>query len=248
MRTKLLFAIALFAAQANAQAPLISDRPAKTLSAFTLQKKTFQFESGITGTRYLWDSRDYSQEIINERASFFTRYGLLQWLELEGGIDFKRDIINIGNERNLTSGLGSVDLGFKTIILQGKGIIPQIAFRAVFMQNFEDGLELGPMNADLTLAFSNHLTPYLVLGYQAGTYIAPHNNRTYYYSALLNGRLFDRINMYGEVYKEIEYNGLWLNTGLQFKASNNLQFDLSGGKLTSGKSIWSVGAGFTLRL
>jgi hypothetical protein len=68
---------------------------------------------------------------------------------------------------------------------------------------------------------------YLVVWYQAGTYIAPHNNRTYYYSALLNGRLFDRINMYGEAYKEIEYHGLWLNTGLQFKASNNLQFDLS---------------------
>jgi hypothetical protein len=123
-----ILSITVFYAHAQENTPdLITDRPDQTESASVVPLRSLQIETG-----FIFESDNALDRKLTtyDFNSTLLRYGLLERLELRLGLAFlsERSKNNDTGISETVKGLSPLYTGFKILVVEEKGCIPQIAF------------------------------------------------------------------------------------------------------------------------
>lgn len=233
---------------------MVTDRPDQTESSAVVPVKRFQVETG-----FVLESDLEGDTKTNEFAYNTTllRIGIFSNTELRLGFDYLG--IDIENETvdytYSAAGFGPVYAGFKSKLLDGKGMIPEIAFLGGLVMPFTSKAEFKPSYtaASLRFAFSHTLSERFSLGYNLGSeWDGESPIPEYYYSLALGIGFTDVIGAFVESFGTIPEKGKSENlvdAGFTFLLTDNFQLDISGGLGLNDEAIDKfIGFGLSIRV
>ncbi|MEP7164168.1 MAG: transporter [Ferruginibacter sp.] len=225
--------------------PIQTDRPDQTECPFTVPKKYFQAEAG------------FSYEKINKKLSsvllptFLFKYGISERTEL-------RLITEIEMQKYLTeknTGLNPVTIGFKTNLVQERGIIPMISFIGhLTLPHVASSKNTSIYYAPAFRFTMQHtLSSKISLGYNLGAEWDGFTPEPAFIYTLTTGfSLTEKIGSFIELYgfapqqSEADHRA---DAGITFLLNNNMLFDIAGGiGLNSHAASYFIGAGFSFRV
>ena len=138
--------------------------------------------------------------------------------------------------------LQPVSLGFKTSLLEEKGIFPKVSFI---------GKTITPA---FRFTFQNNLNPKTSLGYNLGMFWNEDLHETYLYTLALGKSISPKLNYFVEIYGFVSPNqtaDTRLNGGFTYLINDNFIFDTSSGiglSEISAKYFFSFGLSYRLKL
>ena len=232
---------------------LVTDRPDQTESAVVVPLKSLQIETG-----FLFEgdnTNSVRQNSFNFNSTLF-RYGLFDRMELRLGLAFLSVKDNVNTDSLKTSkGFAPLYTGFKILVIEERGLIPQIAFLGGMVLPFTAAKEFKANYAApvMRFAFSNTLSDDLSLGYNLGAeWYGDSAIPDYYYSVSLgysiNPKLGSFIESYGHIPGEGDAAHL-VDAGFTYLVRNNFQLDISGGLgLNKAATDGFLSFGFTYRI
>lgn len=223
----------VFFVQAQDTIPMATDRPDQTESAVVVPLKSLQIETG-----FLFEG-DNSNSERHDSYNFNTtlfRYGLFERMELRLGFAYLSVKDYAGTDSVQTSnGFAPLYTGFKILVFEEKGCIPQIAFLGGLVLPFTASKEFKANYAApvMRFAFSNTLSDKLSLGYNLGAeWYGDSAIPDYYYSVSLGYSISPKIGIFVEIFGFMPEEGNashLVDAGLTFLIRPNLQLDVSGG-------------------
>lgn len=231
----LLFITINFCIAQDQISELVTDRPDQTESSVVVPHKTLQLETGFVLESKESDEQKHKNYALN--TSLF-RYGLLENTELRLGFEYLKEdhLVKANDSSIIRNGFGPLYTGFKTYIVEEKGILPEIAFLGAMVLPFSANKDFKPEYpaANLRFAFSHTLTEKLSLGYNLGAeWDGESAIPAYFYSVALGIGLTDKLGFYVESYGLIPHDTdikeHLLDGGLTYLILPNFQLDLSGG-------------------
>jgi len=233
----LLGATALGAQEADDPGPLVTDRPDFTESALSVPAGRLQIEGGYTWSRQ-------GDETSHSIGELLLRLGLLRGFEARLGLNSFAIVERPGSD---VDGLEDISLGTKLDVVELFGW-PRTARLALIAATAvpSGSSEIGPTEwqPEATLAFSFNISERLGLGSNAGLRFPVDEEGRFTQGALsvaLGIGLSDSWGTYIEAYTLLPEGSrpdeLYLNAGVTFLTSDDLQLDARVGSAVAG-SIW----------
>jgi len=231
---------------------LITDRPDQTESSSVVPLKSLQIETG-----FIMESNETS-ELIQKSFNYNTtllRYGLLENFELRLGLAYlnDREQNKVTDIQTTMSGLSPLSAGFKLMISNEDGFIPEVALLGGLVLPFTAQSTYKPsyVAANMRFSISHTLSERLSIGYNLG---AEWDGETaipaYFYSVALGVSLSKKIGMFVESYGLLTNNSEHLaDAGFTYAILPNLQLDISGGIGLNDTALDNfISCGLSLRL
>jgi hypothetical protein len=227
------------------QQAIQTDRPDQTECPFTVPRRHFQIETGFGYEKANADEQNFLYPTI------LWKYGVNEKFELRLITELAA---NKTNDKNL-SGFNPVKIGFKTKLVDEKGIIPSISFIAhlslpfISSRNFRSGF-VAPL---FRFTLQHTLSEKVSLGYNIGAEwdgesVAP----TYIYTLTSGFAISRKMGAYFELYgfapqkDKAEHRA---DGGISFFPKPNLMIDFSGGfGITSNAPRYYGAIGFSARI
>jgi hypothetical protein len=201
--------------------PIQLDRPDQTECPFITPRKYIQVENGF--------NIEQSENGV-KNFSFPTslwKYGINDKLEI-------RLITELTTENKLT-GLKPITIGFKTSLLEEKGIIPKTSFIGHIKTSKlgTKAFQTSYIAPSFRFTMQHTLSKKVSLAYNLGAeWDGETPNQTYLYTLTTGYSLTEKIGCYAEIYgyfqKESKADHR-IDGGLTYLVSNNFMVDLSGG-------------------
>jgi hypothetical protein len=223
-----------------------TDRPDQTECPFITPQDYFQFENGV-----LYE-QDNKNSISIVAPITLTRYGINQFIEMRLITEY-----TITNENSNTySGINPIVIGFKTKILEEKGIIPTTSLIAQlgFPKIASPDYRLEKYFPEFRFSMQHTINEKQSLSYNLG---AEWNGETtkpaYIYTLTTGYSLTEKTGAYFELFGYIPRIGVpdhRCDLGFTYLFNTNHQFDVSGGfglSKTSPKYYFSLGYSFRFR-
>ena len=161
--------------KAQEQSPIQMDRPDQTETPYTVPKNYLQFESGFTYEKI------NSNENSFQLPTLLTKYGISDKTEL-------RLITELNYNQNSKQSRFSfqpVTIGFKTALIEEKGIVPKISFighLGLFSTNDNNQKRVIP---SFKFELENKLSENFTLGYNLGMEWDNNLNENYTYTVTI---------------------------------------------------------------
>ena len=229
----LLFVTALSAQQDIMQdsmmttiSPIETDRPDQTETASVVPKGYFQMENGFSIT-------DTEPGFIYTHPSTLVRVGVSEYFEVR----VQAEYINIQLDPNpKVDGLLPIQVGFKSKLLEQKGIIPKTSFighislPGLASKQFQETYFAPSMR----LAFLHNLNRFAV-SYNLGAEWDGETPRPdFTYTLSLGAGLIDALSIYAEIYGRVpqqleDDHELRTDAGFTYLISDDVLVDISGG-------------------
>src|SRR5262245_1961830 len=119
-------ALALSGLARAEEPPLITDRPDQTESAYTVPRGLFQIEGGYGYGRGTEDGQDLTFESFPEAL---LRFGVTDNFELRQGVPgLEVEATDATTGKSTERGLVDATLGFKMVVAEESGAVPQVGF------------------------------------------------------------------------------------------------------------------------
>ena len=233
---------------------LVTDRPDQTESSSVVPLKSLQIETG-----FIFESDNTRREKINTYNFNTTllRYGLFERFELRLGLAYLSEQsknIDSASEKKI-NGLSPLYTGFKVLIADENGCIPQIAFLGglIFPITAKEEFKAPYTAPVMRFAFSHTLSEKLSLGYNLGAeWYGENAIPDYYYSIALGIAVTNKLGAFIESFGLIPESGEpshLADAGFTYLVLPNLQLDFSGGLgLNKNASDGFIGFGVSYRI
>lgn len=240
--------------------PLITDRPDQTESAFTVPKGLFQIEGG-------WGYGEANDRATEVTAQAFPlallRIGLNTVFELRigvPGVEIERTDTATGSSD--TRGLVDATVGFKVVIAEERGALPQTAFLGTLViPSGDQELTRDGVDPSFRFVLSNTLSPRLSLSYNLGMVwlTEPSGNGTLETSSLFDWTVAlgisarDRLGVFVEAFGVAPIDAeigtaTAFDTGATYLLTPRLQLDVSASVgLSRAAADWTMGLGCSFR-
>lgn len=208
-----------------AQKPIETDRPDQTETANTVPPGAFQVESG-----FLHRHNDV-QDNEFELPETLWKLGLNSKMEL-------RLITTLSYQKisdTLLSGLEPLTVGVKVALWKQHGLLPQTSVIGHLQLSKIATKELQEeyLAPELLLLFQNKVTPFLETGYNMGvSWDGTSGKPEYTYTFSPDIKLSDTLSTFIETFGYLpqgHHANHWMDTGIKYLITNNIQIDLSGG-------------------
>jgi hypothetical protein len=262
--TYLLTAAALAtptAAFAQNPEPMVTDRPDQTESALVVPVRTVQIELGTLFTDADLGSEDTESIAI---LPALVRIGILPVLEARVGFaGWTRTSTSSGGASTSESGIGSVEVGLKVRVKEGRGMSPTVAvLGSALLPTGTAGIRAERVDPAVRVALSHALSDRVGLGYNLGVRLfspatdsgAITTETESIYTVAVGFGLTQTIGFFLEGFGAVPVSdgavsAHLLDGGFTFAPLNNLQFDVSGGFGYAGQADdWFVGLGVSFRV
>lgn len=241
---KKTFAALLFSNYLFSQETIQLDRPDQTESVFVVPKNYLQAETGFM-----------FEKINNTDKNFYLptilwKYGLNNKVELRLITEFSKTITN--SEKNYN--LQPITLGFKTALIEEKGIIPKISFIGGIEIGKNEILQRKIVIPEFRFTFQNTINEKTSLGYNLGMTWNEELLETYLYTFTLGKTITQKLNYFVEMYGFISPNQTAdqrINGGVTYLVNNDFMLDTSAGiglSKISPKYFLSMGISYRLKL
>jgi len=207
--------------------PIETDRPDQTETASLVPKGYFQMENGFS-------IEDTEPGFIYTHPSTLWKVGVTEFFEVRVITEY----INIQLDPNpKVDGLLPVRVGFKSRLLDQKGVVPKTSFighislPGVASKQFQQTY----FAPDLRLAFQHSISDRYTVGYNFGAEWDGETPRPdFIYTLSLSAGLFHGLSIYGELYGSMPQQSeddadLRLDGGFTYLVSNDVLVDISGG-------------------
>ena len=201
------------------------DRPDQTECPFITPEKYIQIENGLT-----FETFDQSQTSFYYPSTLW-KYGVNEKFELRLITEFVSEKRNI----NTTTGFLPITIGFKTSLVEERGIIPKISFIGHITTSKIGSKEFQAKYISPSFRFTmqHTLSESISLAYNLGAEWNGENAEYNYIYTLTTGfSLTDKIGCYTELYGFIPAYGKAdhrFDGGFTYLINNNLIADISGG-------------------
>ena len=206
-------------------APIQLDRPDQTECPFTVPKKYIQAEIGLA---YENAGRHISSILI---PTTLLKYGLTDRLEIRLITELEQ--IKEFSEKN--TGINPVKVGFKTKLIEEKGLIPMISFLG--------HLELAPVASkhnktdfyapSFRFTLQHTLSSKFSLGYNLGAEWDGFSPEPIFLYTLTTGySISEKLGSFIELYGFLPQKSIsdhHIDAGLTYLLNNNMMLDISGG-------------------
>lgn len=206
-------------------AAIQTDRPDQTECPFITPAHFFQFENGFTYEKY-----DSNSNAI-AAPSILTRYGLNDFIELRLITEY---ILSTENATSI-SGITPILIGFKTKLLEEKGVIPTTAFIAHlgFPKASSPEYRVNYYYPEFRFSMQHTINQRQSLSYNLGVeWEGVKNSPTYIYTLTSGYALTEKVGVYMELFGFIPRTGTpdhRADLGMTYLFNSNHQVDLSGG-------------------
>jgi hypothetical protein len=227
--------------------PIQLDRPDQTECPFITPEKYIQIESGFN-YEYATDlEQNYSY------PSSLWKYGINKKVELR----LITELISAKLYTTVTSGLNPITVGFKTALLEEKGIIPKTSFighittAQVGTKDFHTKYVAPSFRFTMQHTVTKRISLAYNLGMEWDGNTAAH---TYIYTLTTGISITERLGCYAELYGFLPDNSIpdhRCDGGFTFLVNNDLMVDLSGGfgiTENSPDNYLSLGISYRFRL
>lgn len=201
------------------------DRPDQTECPFITSKNYIQFENGFNFERI------NSTETVYTHPSTLWKFGVTEKFELRLITQFVSQKTN----HKTTTGLLPISIGFKTTILEEKGLLPKTSFIGnVTTSNWgSKNFSKDYVAPAFRFAMQHTLSENVSLAYNLGAEWDGENpDQTYIYTLATGVNLTEKLGCYGEVFGFLPKNGKAshsVDAGLTYLINNDLMADISGG-------------------
>lgn len=248
MFIRLIYIFLLSAAATSAYAqkadPIQTDRPDQTECPFIVPKKHFQAETGFAYEKI----NKLSSSVMLPSCLF--KYGISERTELRLITEIERQ--EYYNKVN--TGLNPVTIGFKTNILQEKGIIPNTSFIGhltlpTIASCKNKSIYYAP---SFRFTMQHTLNSKLSLAYNLGAeWDGETPEPTFIYTLTTGFSINDKIGSFIEIYGFAPQKSSAdhrLDAGFTFLLTDNILFDIAGGiGLSPDSPTYFLGTGFSFR-
>ncbi|MES1181539.1 MAG: transporter [Flavobacterium sp.] len=232
--------------------PLEADRPDQTETPALVPKKYFQFETGFI---YEKDRIDQVETKNFTYPTILAKYGVNNKFELRLIISNSYSKIKEQSKQTKLSGISPVEIGFKTRLMEEKGIIPltSVIMHIVIPKIASKDFKAYHLSTNFRFTMQHTLSEKISLGYNLGAEwdgISPDATGTY---TLTTGFKFSEkfgayIELFGFLPEETEASHSF-DGGISFLPKKNLMLDISAGfGVNKTAPDYFVGCGFSLRL
>ena len=186
----LFFCFFLFCAKSFSQGVIQTDRPDHTEGVFIVDKNTLQIESGFLKE---FQKNDLPHRLI---SASLIKYGISKNFEIQSVVDVVSENGNLG--------ILPLSLGFKANFWKEKGPIPEFALIARRqLKNFgTKDYRIDNNHSMIRLAFQNHLSSHVVVGYNTGIQWNDFDKPSYILSSSVNVNLSANATFYAEFFNE----------------------------------------------
>ena len=226
--------------------PIQLDRPDQTECPFITPTKHIQIENGFT-----YENIDRESKSLNYPSTLW-KYGVNEKFEL-------RLITELVTERNAAdtkTGLLPITIGFKTQLLEEKGILPKTSFIGHITTSNIGSKQFQTKHIAPSFRFTmqHSLASKISLAYNLGVEWNGENaEQTYIYTLATGFTLTEKLGCYAEVYGFIPTMNKTDNrfdTGFTYLVNNDFMLDLSGGiglSENSPKNYFSYGLSYRFK-
>jgi len=245
--------------------PLVTDRPDFTEATDTVPREHLQLELGYTFT---YDKEDENRTIDHTLPEFLLRTGLTDWLELRigwAGWSSTEDIFRAKNDAGRTVTMTEVErgwndlyLGFKVALCEQDGFHPALSLiPAITVPSGSTNKTSGDVDPEIKIAWGYDLTEDLALSGNLNFAAPTTGDNDRFFQVANSISLARSFNEWLGGY--VEYFGFYpndrgsdcahyVNGGLTFLVTDNLQFDVRIGKgLNEEADDLFAGAGMAIR-
>lgn len=237
-----------------------TDRPGIGQSAYTLEKRSLQFE---LGGNYEWNNR-INPNITEDLAygEIYARYGLFKNLELRLSTSYLSDkdyLKNSNGSKTLSRMKGFIpfSIGIKSTILQERQFQPKTALLLSFGIPFaaSSGFRLKHLTISCLVPMEWNLKENILLTSNIGGYTDGQTSRTYMFGSLSVDYSFLKkwtsfIEFYSS-YNDKSKGQIAVDAGVVWKITSTFQLDVSYGYGISSNSpngFVNAGASYMIRL
>lgn len=245
--------------------PLVTDRPDFTEATDTVPRGRLQLEMGYTFT---YDKEDENRTTDHTLPEFLLRTGLNDWLELRVGWagwssteDIFREKNDVGRTVTMTEverGWNDLYLGFKVALCEQDGMRPALSLiPAITVPSGSTNKTSGDVDPEIKIAWGYDLTENLALSGNLNFAVPTTGDNDRFFQVANSISLARSFSDWLGGY--VEYFGFYpndrgsdcahyVNGGLTFLVTDNLQFDVRVGKgLNEEADDLFAGAGMAIR-
>jgi hypothetical protein len=224
---------------------LVTDRPDQTESSVTVEKNSFQIESGLA-----FENFDNGAQNNFIAPSTLLRYGISENIELRFVFEHQKTKVGLDGLDIEFNGLNDLEVGAKILVLKDSDKNTEIAFLShVIIPTANDELTTDNYGVVNKLAISHSISNKISLGYNVGyDLVAKQNALTY--SLAIGFSVSNVVGFYIEPYGSwAEQNKFESNfdTGFTYLWNPNFQLDISYGAGLN-YDMHYVAAGFSWKI
>ncbi len=259
MKSRLLIIVLVLIGKvliAQEEPDIITDRPDRTESSWTIPKHRLQIESG-----FLFQTTQIDNVTLNETVYQGTllRYGLLDNFELRVGTAYSKSELEVarasGDSVETATGFEPLSIGFKILIVEEKGWIPRMSFMGSVVIPGASSKEMRLRHYAPKFRFTGEytITDWVSFGFNVGAdWNAIVADATGFVSAVFGFSVLPWLGAFAEYYIFLPHGDILdqsLHGGFTFPVRHNLQFDMSAGLgLNTISPDYFVAAGFAWRI
>lgn len=257
----MVLSLCLWSSRASATEPeLITDRPDQTESAYTVPPRLFQIELGAA----YGQSQDGSEKtVLQSIPQALVRIGLSRRFEIRLGVPgLEIEQTDSASGSSDTRGLVDATFGFKAVITEESGVLPQTAFLGTLIVPSGDrDLTSDRVDPAFRFAFSNTLSSRLSLGYNLGmVWLTETDDQgiqetpSYFdWTVAIGLSATERVGVFVEAFGISPVDGdrrsiTALDSGVTYLLTQRLQLDASGSVgISDTAPDWTLGLGLSFR-
>ena len=225
-------------------APIQLDRPDQTECPFLTPEKYLQVETG-----FLYEKITDGVESTSH-PSILWKYGLNSRMELR----MITALVNVKTDAGSTTGIPPITFGFKTSLIEEKGIVPKISFLGHFTTTTLGSKDFQASYAapEFRFSFNHTLCEKMTLSYNLGAeWNGETPEHTYVYTLTTGYSITDKLGCFAEVYgflpADLEADHR-VDAGVTYLINNDWIIDVSGGiGLSETSPDYFIGAGISFR-
>ena len=219
------------------------DRPDQTETVFVVPKNYIQLESG-----FMYEKTTETDKHLH-LPTILWKYGLNDKVELRIITEFSKTITNSENKYELQP----VSLGFKTALIEEKGLIPKISFIGKAEIRKSEILQRKTITPAFRFTFQNNINDNTSLGYNLGMFWNEDLQETYLYTFAYGKTITPKLNYFVEIYgffNPEQKADNRINGGFTYLVNKNFMLDTSAGiglSEISAKYFISLGISYRIK-
>lgn len=248
----LAFLFSLSTVAQDASPRISGDRPGFGVSTLNMPAGLFQAELGYQAD--LVQVQGFGINDWTHRAPATLRYGITSWLEVKSDITYSHDVFESADKTEF-SGIQPIALGGRLTVLDDQDALFKMLLYGTVGIPLNDHQR---STSDLRIMLTKQLTSSVSIDGNLGLLIAPQNRLQYSIGG--NAAVSDGVSFFAEFfgYYYNRINEGFIDGGLIFYPSNNIQIDVSAGRrilITAGNiniiadetyTFFSIGGAFRI--
>lgn len=224
-----------------------SGRPGQAIGAYTVGKKVFQIQTGL--------SYNQIKNGIDETKTYLSntvlRFGIFEKFELSGVVNWQSDNFKLNRNEEKSTGISNTQIGGRLNILERKGAIPAIGIQGrVLFTSLDRNFKNQMVGSKFILSTGNKITDWFSLGTNWGViWIGDNHGPKSFYIINFSFGLTEKIGAFAEIYGSFNEFSVNYDFGFSYLINNDLQLDLSSGWQGNNEiTNWFLDIGVSWRL